>query len=157
VIATLFGMATTIIMLILAGRLYYRSPKWIDQKIEDTLAIFLKPDKEGHSMLDGIGERIGVSIKMGFMGQKSGVVRHNKMIEGRVFDAIKENVPEIKIGLKIAEKVGLGDLMEDPADAMAVMGILKNRFGIDVTSFLKQGNPANHPGRESKPGTVPLM
>lgn len=156
-VLTVIPVISTVFVLVLAWRFFHTAPPWLDEKIESTIGVFLQPDKDGVSMMDHLGQNLGMSIKAGLMGQRSGQVRHGKMIEKRVFEAVKENIPEVKIGLKLAEKFGLGDLVEDPADAYAVMQVLKNRFGIDAASFLKGGagsNPANSPQNQNYGGKM---
>jgi len=119
-------------------------PVWIDDTIEEYMETFLKPGEAGISLLDGvvdkISDRFGKGFRMSLMAQKSGEVRHGKAIEKRVFDAIKEKVPEVRLGIKAAEQFGLGDLVEDPEDAMALMSVLQ-RFGIDPMAFLRGNSP----------------
>ena len=146
VATTVFGIITTLCMLYIAFRVYRKAPPWVDDKIENVMAVFLKPDEEGRNLVDQLADRFGKGFRMSLLAQKSGDVRHMKAIEGRVFEAVKENVPEIKVGLKLAEKFGLGDLVESPEDAFAVMQVLQ-KYGINVGDFLKPGTGAhNSPG-----------
>ena len=135
-----FGVITTVLMLYIAFKVYRKAPPWVDEKIEGFVATFLEPDEQGKNVVDQLAERFGKGFRMSLLAQKSGEVRHQKGIEKRVFQAIKENVPEVRLGIKAAESFGLGDLVEEPEDAMALMSVLK-RFGIDPMSLLKGNSP----------------
>lgn len=114
--------------LLLANRVYRKAPPWIDEKIEGIMGGFMEPDEEGKNGIDRIAERFGTSFRMSLMAQKSGQVRHEKMIENRVFEAVKENSPEIKIALQVLEKVGLSDLAT-PENMPALLN-LANKYGL---------------------------
>jgi len=136
----LLSVFSALTALFLAFRIYRKAPPWIDEKIEGLTSTFLEPDAEGKNIVDYLAERFGKGFRMSLLAQKSGEVRHGKAIEKRVFDVIKEKVPEVRLGIKAAEQFGLGDLVEDPEDAMALMSVLK-RFGIDPMAFLRGNSP----------------
>ena len=78
---------------------------------------------------------------MSLLAQKSGEVRHQKAIENRVFQAVMDNSPEMKIGMKVLEQIGLGDLAT-PENLPALLQIVQkyNLFG------MLQGNPGKREG-----------
>jgi len=144
-VIALLSVFSAFFALLLAFRIYRKAPPWIDEKIEGVMGIFLEPDKEGKNLVDRLADRFGTGFRMSLLAQKSGEARHGKAIQKRVFDAIKEKIPEVRLGIKAAEQFGLGDLVEDPEDAMALMGVLK-RFGIDPMAFLKGNSPGSESG-----------
>ena len=130
---TAFGALT------LGFKFYRNAPPWIDEKIENVLGTFLKPDEEGKNLVDHLADRFGKGFRMSLLAQRSGEVRHEKMIEGRVFEALKENSPELKIGLQALEQFGLGDLAT-PENLPALLAIAK-KYGLFEMSGIFKGNP----------------
>ena len=131
------SLITTIGALCLAFRLYRNAPPWIDEKIENTLGIFLEPDKEGRNLVDQLADRFGKGFRMSLLAQKSGEARHEKMLEGRVFKAVMDKSPELKIGMEALKQFGLGDLAT-PENLPALLS-LANKYGL--FGMLK-GNPS---------------
>ena len=123
-------------MLFIAFRLFRKAPPWLDEKIESTFAVFLEPDDQGRNMVDALGERLGRSIKGGLMGHASGEARHEKMLEKRVIGALMDNSPEMKIGMQVLDKFGLGDIAT-PENLPALLN-LANKYGL---FGLLKGNP----------------
>ena len=121
----------------MAWRFFHNEPPWLEERIEGLLGTFFKPGEDGKNMIDLAGERLGRSIKGGLMGHASGEARHEKMLEKRVFEAVKENSPELKIGLQALEQFGLGDLAT-PENLPALLQIA-NKYGL--FGMLK-GNPS---------------
>lgn len=123
-----------------------RRPVWIDETIEEYLETFLTPNKEGVSVLDGIVEKVaarfGQGFRMSLMAQKSGEVRHNKAIENRVFEAVIDKSPEMKIAMKALEQLGLDDLAT-PENMPALIQIA-NKYGI--FGMLKGNSPGSSQG-----------
>jgi len=138
-VLTVISLAITIIILTQAWNFFHNEPPWLEERIEGLLSTFFEPDENGQNMVDQIGARLGASIKGSFMGQKSGEVRHEKMLEKRVFTAAVENVPELKIGLAALDKLGLGDIAT-PENAPALLS-LANKYGL--LGFLKGNNPGS--------------
>ena len=136
-VPTIFSLVVTVIVLILAWRFFHNEPPWLEERIENLLGTFLEPDEKGKNMLDLIGERLGASIKGGLMGHASGEARHNKAIEKRVFQAVVDKSPEMKIGLKVLNEFGLGDLAT-PENLPALMQIA-NKYGL--FGMLKGNSP----------------
>jgi hypothetical protein len=110
---------------------------------------FLKPNQDGVSVLDGvvdkISERFGKGFRMSLMAQKSGEVRHEAALEKRVFTAALDHSPELKVGMSVLEKLGLGDLAT-PENLPALLS-LANKYGL--FGMLK----GNSPG-ESRSGVM---
>jgi len=126
------------VILTQAWKFFHNEPVWLEERIEGLLSTFFEPDENGKNMVDQIGARLGASIKGSFMGQRSGEVRHEKMLETRVFDAAVENIPELKIGMAALEKLGLGDIAT-AENAPALLG-LAQKWGL--LGFLgKKNNP----------------
>lgn len=121
------------IVLSMAWRFFHNEPPWLEERLEGLLGTFFEPDENGKNMVDAIGERLGASIKGGLMGHASGEARHEKALEKRVFEAVKEKSPELKIGLEVLDKFGLGDLatpenmpaLLELADKYGLFGMLK--------------------------------
>jgi len=131
----MIGTIVAVVSLILAAsalffarRVYYQSPPWIDEKIEGLTATFLEPDEEGKNIVDHLAERFGKGFRMSLIGAKGHETQHEKMIENRVFDAAMEKSPELKIGMKVMEEFGLGDLMT-PENMPALLKIA-NKYGL---------------------------
>jgi len=107
-------------------------PAWIDETVEEYMETFLKPNPDGDSLIDGIvdkvSERFGKGFRMSLMAQKSGEVRHANMIEKRVFEAALDKSPELKIGMKVLDELGLGDLAT-PENLPALLQIA-NKYGL---------------------------
>jgi len=114
--------------LLLAFRIYRKAPPWIDEKIEGLTATFLQPDEEGKNIVDYLAERFGKGFRMSLLAQKSGEVRHERAIEKRVFQAVVDKSPEMKIGLKVLDEFGLGDLAT-PENLPALLQIA-NKYGL---------------------------
>ena len=112
----------------MAWRFFHNEPAWLEARIEGLLGTFFEPDKDGQNMVDLIGERLGRSIKGGLMGHRSGEVRHERAIEKRVFQAVVDKSPEMKIGLKVLDEFGLGDLAT-PENLPALLQIA-NKYGL---------------------------
>jgi hypothetical protein len=83
---------------------------------------------------------------MSLLAQKSGEVRHMKAIEKRVFEAIKEKSPELKLALGALDKLGLGDLAT-PENLPALIQVA-NKYGLFGMFQGVQGksNPQNGSG-----------
>lgn len=128
--------------LLLAFRIYRKAPPWIDEKIEGLTSTFLEPDAEGKNIVDYLAERFGKGFRMSLLAQQSGNVRHEKMIEKRVFDAALEKSPELKIGMKVMEEFGLGDLMT-PENMPALLKIA-NKYGL--FGLMKGNSPGSSQG-----------
>jgi len=141
-LTAIFGMITTVIMLVLAFRLFYRSPHWVDEKIESILSTFLEPDEEGKNLVDQLADRFGKGFRMSLLAQRGGEVRHEKMLESRVFSAVLDKSPELKIGMKALEEFGLGDLAT-PENLPALMQ-LAQKYGL---FGLLKGNPTGGTSR----------
>ena len=107
-------------------------PVWIDDTVEEYMETFLKPNNDGVSVVDGIvdkiSQRFGQGFRMSLMAQKSGEVRHEAALEKRVFSAALEKSPELKIGMKVLEELGLGDLAT-PENLPALLS-LANKYGL---------------------------
>lgn len=98
---------------------------WLQDKVEQ----FLQVDPEsGMSFVDALGAKLGTGFRMSLLAQKSADARHMKMVEGRVFDALKENSPEIQVGLQVLEKLGLDDLAT-PENLPALMQVAQ-KYGL---------------------------
>ena len=133
---TLVSLISTGIVLFLAWRFFHNEPPWLATRLESLLGTFLEPGEDGKNMVDLIGERLGASIKGGLMGHASGEARHQKALEGRVFQAVMDKSPELKIGVAALEQFGLGDLAT-PENLPALMQIAQ-KYGL--FGMLK-GNP----------------
>ena len=144
VIIALTSLFSTFLALSLAFRVYRKAPPWIDEKIEGFLSTFLQPDEEGKNLVDHLADRFGRGFRMSLLSQKSGEVRHEKMLEKRVFDAAMEKSPEMKIGMQVLDKLGLGDLAT-PENIPALFK-LADKYGL--LGMLK----GNSPGSESSHG-----
>jgi len=94
-------------------------------------------------MVDLIGERLGASIKGGLMGHASGEARHERAIEKRVFQAVVDKSPEMKIGLKVLDEFGLGDLAT-PENLPALLQIA-NKYGL--FGLMKGNSPGESHGQ----------
>lgn len=109
-----------------------KRPEWIDETVTEYMETFLKPDEQGNSLIDGIVEklaqRFGQGFRMSLMAQKSGEVRHHKAIEERVFKAVVDKSPEMKIGMKVLDELGLSDLAT-PENLPALLQIA-NKYGV---------------------------
>lgn len=123
-IALLSLSASALIAFYLSHRVLHTRPKWIDETMED----FFKPDEEGKNIVDLIGEKFGRSFRMSLLAQKSGDVRHAKMIESRVMSAAVDHVPELKMGLKILKQFGLEDLAN--SEDLPYLLQLAKKYGI---------------------------
>jgi len=137
-----------------ASSLLKSEPEWLNDFVEDKKVSFMESligeDENGNSFFDAAAQKFGQSLRMSLLAQKSGDVRHQNMIEGRVFDAVKENSPELKIGLKALEHFGLGDLAT-PENLPALMQVAQ-KWGL-FGSFINKGGA--NPNRNN--GNVPLM
>jgi len=140
--------------LFLAVRIYRKAPPWIDEKIEGVMSTFLEPDEDGKNIVDHLGDRFGRGFRMSLMAQKSGEVRHNKAIEERVFNAVVEKSPEMKLGMKVLDELGLGDLAT-PENLPALLQIAE-KYG--VFQMFKGNSPGQNLTRSrSTQGHVPNM
>ena len=139
------SLVTTLIVLSMAWRFFHNEPPWLEGRIENTLGIFLEPGEDGKTGLDMIGEKLGRSIKGGLMGHASGEARHEKMLETRVIGALMDKSPEMKIGMQVLEKFGLGDIAT-PENIPALLS-LANKYGL--FGMLK-GNPSQSEGYGGK-------
>ena len=137
-ILTVLPLISTVVVLYLAFKIYRNAPPWIDDKIEGLLATFFEPNEEGKNLVDVVSERFGKGFRMSMLGQKSGEVRHTKAIEKRVFQAVMDKSPEMKIGMKVLEEFGLGDLAT-PENLPSLIQIA-NKYGL--FGMLK-GNPTS--------------
>jgi len=115
----------------------HNEPAWISERIESTLGMFLKPDEDGSSLFDKLGEKFGRSIKGGLMGHASGEDRHEKVLETRVVTALMDKVPELKIGMAALKEFGLGDIAT-PENMPALLQ-LADKYGLG--KFLKGNSP----------------
>jgi len=124
-------------------------PVWIDDTIEEYMETFLKPGEGGVSLLDGVvdkvSERFGKGFRMSLLAQKSGEVRHEKGIEKRVFQAVMDKSPEMKIGMKVLEELGLDDLAT-PENMPALLSIAKKYGVFDMFGGLMKGNSPGESG-----------
>ena len=136
-VITVLSLLSAFGALFLAFKIYRSAPPWIDEKIENLLGTFLEPNEEGKNLVDLLGERFGRSFRMSMLAQKSGEVRHNKAIEKRVFQAVVDKSPEMKIGLKVLDEFGLGDLAT-PENLPALLQIA-NKYGL--FGMLKGNSP----------------
>jgi len=127
-VIALLSVFSAFFALLLAFRIYRKAPPWIDEKIEGLTATFLQPDEEGKNIVDYLAERFGKGFRMSLLAQKSGEVRHEAAIEKRVFQAVVDKSPEMKIGLKVLDEFGLGDLAT-PENLPALLQIA-NKFGL---------------------------
>ncbi len=141
-ILAVVSLVTTLIVLSMAWRFFHNEPPWLEARIEGLFSTFLEPDESGKNMVDLVGERLGASIKGGLMGHRSGEVRHEKAIEKRVFQAVIDKSPEMKIGLKALEEFGLGDLAT-PENLPALLQIA-NKYGL--FSLVKGNSPGQGQG-----------
>ena len=130
-------LLTVVSLVLTAAVLFLAFKNFINQKIEDLLSTFFKPDEDGKNMIDMVGVRLGASIKGGLMGHASGEARHQKALEGRVFQAVMDKSPELKIGMAALEQFGLGDLAT-PENLPALMQ-LAQKYGL--FGMLKGQNP----------------
>ena len=127
----------------MAWRFFHNEPSWIEARIEGLLSTFFEPDENGQNLVDQIGVRLGASIKGGLMGHKSGEVRHERAIEKRVFQAVVDKSPEMKIGLKVLDEFGLGDLAT-PENLPALLQIA-NKYGL--FGMFKGNSPGESQGQ----------
>jgi len=139
----LLSVISALTALFLAFRIYRKAPPWIDEKIEGLTSTFLEPDEEGKNIVDHLAERFGKGFRMSLLAQKSGDARHEKMIESRVFEAALEKSPELKIGMKVMEEFGLGDLMT-PENMPALLKIA-NKYGL--FGLMKGNSPGEGHGQ----------
>jgi len=143
-ITTLISLTLTVVVLFMAWRFFHNEPPWLADRLEGLLGTFLEPDEQGKNMVDLIGERLGKSIKGGLMGHASGEARHQKVLESRVFSAVLDKSPELKIGMKALEQFGLGDLAT-PENMPALLQ-LAQKYGL--FGLLKgSGGSSPNPGR----------
>ena len=133
-------------MLFMAARLLLRAPPWIDDKIEGILSTFLEPNEEGKNLIDHLADRFGKGFRMSLLAQKSGEVRHTKAMENRVFKAVMDKSPEMKIGMKILEEFGLGDLAT-PENLPALLQIAQ-KYGL--FSMVQGNSPGTYSSREGR-------
>jgi len=154
VLLAVFNAGIALYVLKRASAMFKSEPEWLNDFVEDKkislMESFVNEDENGNSFMDAVAQRFGQSLRMSLMAQKSGEVRKTKAIEGRVFEAVKENSPELKIGLKALEHFGLGDLAT-PENLPALMQVAQ-KWGL-FGSFINR-NDAN-PNRNN--GNVPLM
>lgn len=143
-------------VLINARKMFQSKPEWLSDVFEDAdswlqnkIEALVVPDAEsGMSFIDALGARLGQGFRMSLLAQKSANVRHEKMIETRVFDALKNNSPELKIGLQALDQLGLGDLAT-PENLPALLQVAQ-KYGI-FGQFLGQ-SPNN--GGQSPPTRI---
>lgn len=109
--------------------------------------LFAKEKDEDETNLEIITSMIGktfyASVNSSLAGQKSGDVRLQQSVDNRVFDAVKENNPELKLLVTVLEKLGLGDLTTPellPLAASSVqrLGLFNNGSSLSSAS---KGNP----------------
>jgi len=127
------------VILTQAWKFFHNEPVWLEERIEGLLSTFFEPDENGKNMVDQIGVRLGASIKGGLMGHASGEARHEKMLEGRVFGAVMDKSPELKIGMEALKQFGLGDLAT-PENLPALLS-LANKYGL--FGMLKGNSPGS--------------
>jgi len=127
----------------MAWRFFHNEPPWLEARIEGLLGTFFEPDKDGQNMVDMIGNRLGASIKGGLMGHKSGEVRHERAMEKRVFQAVVDKSPEMKIGLQVLDELGLGDLAT-PENLPTLLQIA-NKYGL--FGLMKGNSPGESHGQ----------
>lgn len=115
-------------------------PVWIDELIEEGGDLLFKPDESGKSLIDHLAARFFQSAKMSLLAGRSGEVRHQKMIESRVFDALKDKSPELKLALSALDQFGLGDLAT-PENLPALITVA-NKYGL-FNQFVGKNTPMN--------------
>jgi hypothetical protein len=142
-VIALLSVFSAFFALLLAFRIYRKAPPWIDEKIEGLMSTFLEPDEEGKNIVDHLASRFGQGFRMSLLAQKSGEVRHEQAIEKRVFEAAVEKSPELKIGLKVLEEFGLGDLAT-PENLPALLKIA-NKYGL--FSMIGGNSPGKNPSQ----------
>lgn len=138
-VIAILSLVSAFAALFIAFRIYRKAPPWIDDKIEGVLATFLEPDAEGKNVVDHIADRFGKGFRMSLLAQKSGEARHQKAIENRVFEAVMEKSPEMKIGMKVLDELGLGDLAT-PENLPALLEIA-NKYGLFGLVNQKKNSP----------------
>lgn len=89
---------------------------------------------------DMIGSRFYHSVNASLAGARSGDVRLQKAVDNRVFDAVKDNNPELKLLTTILEKLGLGDLTTPELLPLAASSVQKlGLFNNGGASLSKKG------------------
>lgn len=167
VLLAVLNVGVALYVLINARRLFKKEPEWLNEFVEDKkvsviegandfidqkIASFMAVDPEtGVNFVDALAARFGKGFRMSLLAQKSGEARHTQMIENRVFDAMKDQSPELKLGLQALDKFGLGDLAT-PENLPALLQIAQ-KYGL-FGNFL-QHNAGG--GREPNRGNVPVM
>jgi len=149
-VIALLSVFSAFFALLLAFRIYRKAPPWIDEKIEGLTSTFLEPDEEGKNIVDYLAERFGQGFRMSLLAQKSGEVRHEKGIEKRVFQAVMDKSPEMKIGLKVLDELGLGDLAT-PENMPALLKIAQKYGVFDMFGGMVKGNS---PGESHSQGVM---
>lgn len=109
-------------------------PQWIDSTIEE----FLSPNENGQNIVDLLADRFGKGFRMSLLAGKSADTRHQQMVEGRVFDAAKQQIPELSLILKALDSFGLGDLAT-PEELPYLMRAAQKYGLFDMLSGLKGG------------------
>lgn len=151
VLLAVLNVGVAAYVLINARRMFTRKPVWLDDLFEDAdgwvsekIKVMLTPDPEsGMNFVDALADRFGKGFRMSLLAQKSGVARHEKMIEGRVFDALKENSPELQLGITALDKLGLGDLAT-PENMPALLKVAQ-KYGIFDGFLADQGLQHQNP------------
>lgn len=127
------------------------APEWMDGFIEDKasgmLEAVMAPHPEtGQNFIDVLAHRFGTGFRMSLMAQKSGDVRHVKGVKQKVFDAAIDNVPELKAAKMLAEKVGLGDLVN--AEDAPILLEMAQKYGLlDGAKGMLGANPRGNNGQ----------
>lgn len=143
-IVAVMGLIITAVIggyaLLTARKIYRQAPLWVDGLIEDLpekvdgvidrqLERAMAPDPQsGMNLIDMLAARFGKGFRMSLLAKKSGDARHENMIENRVFEAAKEQIPELQIGIAALEQFGLGDLAT-PENLPALYKIAK-KYGL---------------------------
>ena len=150
VVLAAVNLGVAVFVLKNAHKMFNSQPKWLNSLIENTsetaldkindfidgkIEQFLLPDESGNNFVDLLAQRFGKGFRMSLMAQKSGEARHHKMIENRVFDALKQNSPELNLGLKALEQFGLGDLAT-PENLPALLQVAQ-KYGL-FGSFINE-------------------
>lgn len=136
VLLAVLNVGVAAYVLINARRMFTSKPVWVnelfedaDNWLEDKIKVMLTPDPEsGMNFVDALAARFGKGFRMSLLAQKSGEARHEKMIEGRVFEAVKANSPEIQLGVTALDKLGLGDLVT--AENMPALLKVAQKYGV---------------------------
>lgn len=81
-----------------------------------------------------VGSNLYLSMRNAGAAAMSGDSRHNKMVEGRVVDALEEGQPELKVLRSFAEQIGL-----DVSDVPAIIQVLQ-KYNMIPQDLGRKGN-----------------